>query len=103
MRLFRIPEHIRNFRNLQFACLRSLRAQVGRLQERIESGHAALSPLARELAALFEESETLTMGEAMKALPHARRTVLKSRFAELVEAGQIAARGKGRGAFYERV
>lgn len=82
--------------------LRSLRAQIGRLQERIETGQAALSPLARELAALFEKRETLTMGEALNALPHATRTVLKARFAELVEAKVITAHGKGRGAFYER-
>ncbi len=82
--------------------LRSLNAQIQRLNERTESLLQPLSVLARELAALFENSETLTMKQALGALPGNSRTALKSRFTELIEAGLISAHGKGRGAFYAR-
>ena len=61
-----------------------------------------LTPLARELASLFEHRDTLTMKQALEALPGNSRTALKSRFTELTEAGFITAHGKGRGAYYAR-
>lgn len=81
---------------------RSLNAQIHRLQERIEGMNQPLSPLARELAALFEQRDTLTMKQALEALPGNSRTALKSRFVELTVSGLIAAHGKGRGAYYAR-
>ncbi len=82
--------------------LRSLRQQITRLQQRLDFAHAALSPLARQLAALFETRETLTNRQAA-ALTGASRSTLKAKFAELIEAGLIEAHGKGRGAFYARL
>ena len=82
--------------------LRSLSAQIHRLSHRIESLQLPLSVLARELAILFETRDTLTMKQALDALPSHGRTALKSRFAELIEAGLITSHGKGRGAFYAR-
>jgi Fic family protein len=82
--------------------LRSLSAQIQRLRDRLENLDQPLSILARELAALFETRDTLTMRQALEALPGNSRTALKSRFAELIEAGLLTAHGKGRGAFYAR-
>lgn len=82
--------------------LRSLSGQIQRLLDRIGNLKQPLSVLARELAALFETRETLTMKQALDALPGNSRTALKSRFAELIDAGLINPHGKGRGAFYAR-
>ena len=81
--------------------LRSLRQQITRLEQRIDAGRAVLSPLASQLATLFEQRETLTLAQAEKALG-ANRSTLKAKFRELVGHGMIDARGKGRGAFYAR-
>jgi Fic family protein len=82
--------------------LRSLSGQIQRLRDRIGNLNQPLSVLARELAALFETRETLTMKQALDALPGNSRTALKSRFAELIDAGLINPHGKGRGSFYAR-
>jgi len=79
--------------------LRSIRQQIDRLQHRLEANRPMLSPLARQLAALFETRETLTNGQAASLLS-ASRSTLKAKFAELIAAGLIEAQGKGRGAFY---
>ena len=81
--------------------LRSLRQQITRLEQRIDAGRAVLSPLASQLATLFEQRETLTLAQAEKTLG-ANRSTLKAKFRELVGHGMIDARGKGRGAFYAR-
>lgn len=81
--------------------LRSIRQQIDRLQRRLDANRPALSPLARQLAALFESKETLTNSQAT-ALTGANRSTLKAKFAELIEAGVIEAQGKGRGAFYSK-
>ena len=79
--------------------LRSIRHQIARLQRRLDANRPQLSPLARQLAALFETRETLTNAQAT-ALTGANRSTLKAKFAELVAAGLVEAHGKGRGVFY---
>jgi Fic family protein len=81
--------------------LRSIRQQITRLQQRIDANRPHLSPLARQLAALFETRETLTNAEAV-ALTRANRSTLKAKFAELIAAGLVESHGKGRGVFYLR-
>ena len=81
--------------------LRSIRQQITRLQQRLETNRPQLSPLARQLAALFATNETLSNAQAA-ALTGANRSTLKSKFAELLAAGLIQAHGSGRGAFYSR-
>jgi Fic family protein len=84
--------------------LRCLQRQTVRLEERLARKTApqeVLSPLAAKLAALFQAHATLTLSQAATALdanPH----TLKRKFRELIEAGLIAAHGKGRGVFYVR-
>ncbi len=81
--------------------LRSIRQQIARLQSRLDAHRPTLSPLARQLAALFDTRETLTNREAV-ALTGAPRSTLKAKLAELVAAGVPEAHGQGRGAFYAR-
>lgn len=81
--------------------LRSIRQQITRLQQRLDASRPQLSPLARQLAALFETRETLTNAEAV-TLTGANRSTLKAKFAELIAAGLVEAHGKGRGVFYVR-
>lgn len=88
--------------------LRSLKSQTERLRERLPDSPAAgkalpppgdLSPLAGRLLVLLETSQTLSVGEAAKALGASRNT-LKDKFAELTENGFAELHGKGRGAHY---
>jgi Fic family protein len=79
--------------------LRSIRHQITRLQQRLDANRPQLSPLARQLASLFETHETLTNNQAV-ALTSANRSTLKAKFAELIAAGLVEAHGKGRGVFY---
>jgi Fic family protein len=90
--------------------LRSLKSQTERLRKRLPDPNAPaesavlshdLSPLADRLLALLEERETLSVGEAAKAL-EANRNTLKDKFGELVEKGFAELRGKGRGSHYRR-
>ena len=81
--------------------LRSIRQQITRLQQRLDANRPQLSPLASQLAALFDTRETLTNAEAV-TLTGANRSTLKAKFAELIAAGLVEAHGKGRGAFYAR-
>lgn len=81
--------------------LRSIRQQITRLQQRLDTQRPQLSPLARQLATLFETRETLTNAEAA-ALTGANRSTLKSKFAELIEAGLVEPHGKGRGVYYAK-
>lgn len=79
--------------------LRNIRQQITRLQQRLDANRPQLSPLARQLSALFDTHETLTNAQAT-ALTGANRSTLKAKFAELVAAGLVEAHGKGRGAHY---
>jgi Fic family protein len=81
--------------------LRSIRQQITRLQQRLDANRPQLSPLARQLASLFETHETLTNAQAV-TLTSANRSTLKAKFAELIAAGLAEAHGKGRGVFYVR-
>ncbi len=81
--------------------LRSIRQQITRFQQRLDTAQPTLSPLARQLSALFETRETLTNRQATD-LTGANRSTLKVKFNELIAAGLIESHGKGRGAFYVR-
>lgn len=81
--------------------LRSIRQQITRLQQRLDENRPQLSPLARQLASLFETHETLTNAQAT-ALTGANRSTLKAKFVELINARLIEAHGKGRGAYYAK-
>jgi Fic family protein len=81
--------------------LRSICQQITRLQQRLDASRPQLSPLARQLASLFETHETLTNAQAT-ALTGANRSTLKAKFAELINARLIEAHGKGRGAYYAK-
>lgn len=82
--------------------LRCLHRQTLRLRERLAKEadfRETLSPLAARLASLFQTKETLTLSEAARLL-EAKPNTLKVKFRELVDAGLIQLKGKGRGAFY---
>jgi Fic family protein len=79
--------------------LRSIRQQITRLQQRLDANRPQLSPLARQIAALFDTRETLTNAEAV-TFTGANRSTLKAKFAELIAAGLVEAHGRGRGVFY---
>jgi len=81
--------------------LRCIRQQIARLRQRLDTGGPRLSPLARQLAALFEGRETLTNAEAV-TLTGANRSTLKAKFAELVAEGLLERHGKGRGVYYSK-
>jgi len=81
-----------------------LHRQTLRLQERLAKEadfRETLTPLAARLASLFQTQETLTLSEAAKLL-EAKPNTLKVKFRELVEAGLIRLKGKGRGSHYTR-
>lgn len=61
---------------------RSIRQQITRFQQRLDTNRPQLSPLARQLATLFDTHETLTNAQAT-ALTGANRSTLKGKFAEL--------------------
>ncbi|MFT5125491.1 MAG: Fic family protein [Kiritimatiellia bacterium] len=87
----------------------AMRSQIDRLRERLEkkpapvvADHAlpvGLSPLAGRLLGVLYARRTLSVAEAAAALD-ANRNTLKTKFAELVEAGLAELHGKGRGAHY---
>lgn len=84
--------------------LRSLQRQTVRLQERLarEAGlRETLSPLAARLAALFDQSETVTLSEAAARLG-AKPNTLKVKFRELLDHDLIEMKGRGRGTYYTR-
>ena len=88
--------------------LRAMKFQIERLRERLSdsppssiqnSPSVSLSPLAERLLTLLQERQTLSVGEAEKAL-EANRNTLKNKFTELVENELAELHGKGRGAHY---
>jgi len=81
--------------------LRNIRRQITRLQPRLDTVQPTPSPLARQLAALFDTRETLTNSEAATQTG-SNRSTLKAKFNELIAAGLIQAHRKGREAFYAR-
>jgi Fic family protein len=81
--------------------LRSIRQQITRLQQRLDTAQPTLSPLAGQLAALFDTRETLTNSQVAN-LTDVNSPTLKAKFNELIAAGLIEAHGKGRGAYYAR-
>lgn len=82
--------------------LRSMRTQVNRLREKLDSRikrPTSLSPLAERLASLLRERGALSVAEAVD-FTGANRHTLKDKFGELVDAGMAELHGKGRGAHY---
>jgi Fic family protein len=82
--------------------LRSIRAQVARLREKLVARvqeTSGLSPLAERLAALIRQRGSLSVAEAVKETG-ANRNTLKDKFRELVKAGVVELHRKGRGSHY---
>jgi len=82
--------------------LRSLTKQKDALAKKIalnDDTGTALHPLARKIAALLPDHETLTLRQLV-SLTQARPSTLKLRLKELVAAGHLIPQGKGRGAHY---
>jgi Fic family protein len=83
--------------------LRSLAEQVDRLGRKIEREKlvlGALPELSLRIVEFAREHGRITMGDAIK-LTGSNRNTLKQHFRALVERGQLARRGGGRGAWYE--
>ena len=84
--------------------LRSLTKQKDALARKISFARASneeLHPLARKIAALLTDRETLTLGQVVK-LVDGKPSTVKLRLRELVALGMLEPRGKGRGADYQR-
>jgi len=60
----------------------------------------ALSPLDEKLIQFAREHGRLTLGDAVK-LTKANRNTLKLHLRQLVQAGNMALRGRGRSSWYE--
>lgn len=82
--------------------LRALAQQKRRLAAKVERERQMLAPLPELSARILEqvqERERVTMGEMIR-LTGASRNTLKEHFRRLVEAGQLAAHGTGKGRWY---
>jgi Fic family protein len=58
-----------------------------------------LHPLAKKIAALLPDHETLTRSQIVK-LTKGKPNTVKLRLKELVEKGYLVSKGQGRGAYY---
>ena len=84
--------------------LRSLTKQKDALARKISFVRASneeLHPLARKIAALLTDHDTLTLGQVVK-LVDGKPSTVKLRLRELVDLEMLEPRGKGRGGFYQR-
>ncbi|MEO7099936.1 MAG: Fic family protein [Luteolibacter sp.] len=84
--------------------LRSLTKQKDALAQKIsfaQTRDEELHPLARKIAELLADHETLTLGQVVK-LVDGKPSTVKLRLRELVDLGMLEPRGKGRGAYYVR-
>ena len=84
--------------------LRSLVKQKDALAKKIalEDNQATdLHPLAKKIAALLPDHETLTLSQIVK-LTQGKPSTVKLRLKELVEKGYLVPKGQGRGAHYVR-
>ncbi len=82
--------------------LRSLVKQKDALAAKISIGHTStedLHPLARKIIALLPHHEILTLRQIVE-LTGAKPGTVKLRIRELVDAGYLLPKGKGRGAHY---
>ncbi len=82
--------------------LRALGQQKRRLAARVEREKLLLSPLPELSARILEQAQQsgrVTMGEMIR-LTGASRNTLKEHFRRLVEAGQLAQHGTGKGSWY---
>ena len=75
----------------------NLNAKIQIEQKRVE----ASSPLAASVMRLLDDAERVTLAEAVKATG-ANRNTLKSKMAELVDAGLLTRHGLGRGVYYTK-
>ena len=82
--------------------LRALHQQMKRLEKKVEQEHivlGALPELSLKILEYAREHGRVTMKD-MVILTGASRNTLKEHFRKLVENGQLAMQGKGRGAWY---
>ncbi len=82
--------------------LRALHQQMKRLEKKVEQEHivlAALPELSLKILEYAREHGRVTMKD-MVILTGASRNTLKEHFRKLVENGQLAMQGKGRGVWY---
>jgi Fic family protein len=82
--------------------LRSLVKQKDALAKKIaleETQATDLHPLAKKIAALLPDHETLTLSQIVK-LTKGKPSTVKLRLKELVEKGYLVLKGQGRGAHY---
>ena len=82
--------------------LRSLVKQKDALAKKIaleDTQATDLHPLAKKIAALLPDHETLTLSQIVK-LTKGKPSTLKLRLKELVEKGYLVPKGQGRGAHY---
>ena len=75
----------------------NLNAKIHVEQKRVE----ASSPLAASVMRLLDQTERITLAEAVKATA-ANRNTLKSKMSELVDAGMLTRHGRGRGVYYTK-
>jgi Fic family protein len=82
--------------------LRSLAAQVRRLEKKVERERivlSALPELSLQIVEFAREHGRVTIGDAIR-LTGASRNTLKQHFRNLVERGHLEQQGSGRGAWY---
>lgn len=85
--------------------LRSLVKQKNALAQKIATNALSfddLHPLAKQIIALLPDHNTLTLRQIV-SLTNAKPSTIKLRLRELVDAGHLVPKGKGRGAYYEMV
>lgn len=84
--------------------LRCLARQKENLNTKIQIEHHRLessSPLAAAVLRLLEDTDRVTLAEAVKATG-ANRNTLKVKMAEMVDSGLLLRHGRGRGVYYTR-
>lgn len=85
--------------------LRSLVKQKDSLAKKIaltDSQTQDLHPLAQKIIALLPDHQTLTLSQIVE-LTQGKPSTVKLRLKELIEKGYLMPKGKGRGAYYERM
>ncbi len=83
--------------------LRSLRAQVAHLENKVEREKIVIAALPERslwIVEITRERGRVTIGEVIK-LTGASRNMLKQRFRALVERGVLNQHGSGRGVWYD--
>ncbi len=81
--------------------LRSLLRQIRRLQERMDSRPAELTPGARRILELLHTEQTLTLGQVVR-LTGLPESTAKVRIKELLAAGRLLRHGQRKGTYYTK-